>query len=298
MKTIHIFLKCLYSLLIILATTVGQAGAQQLNTYQPPPRKPKPQKVIPRFPPQFNSKDTIGRAQRIKDSLDAVAKKKAAPRSQFRGDYEYKEPKYDTIIKILSQKEDAMGNVTIEREIRVGTRSYYEKKIKPGQLNRPFDADTINKDSITLQVVKKAHRMYVYHKHRFLTSYKVVFGPDPYTQKEKEGDKRTPEGWFKILEIRPHADWQTFMLLNYPNEDSWKIFQQNISEGIVTKDSRIGGAIGIHSVAPECDYFINERRNWTDGCIALTRPDMAELTKICKKGTPILIKLRADSVVK
>jgi L,D-transpeptidase catalytic domain len=273
-------------LLFLYATNICQA--QQLGEYVPPPKRPKPQKIVPKFPPQFHSRDTVGRAQKIKDSIAKIGIKKPTPRTNFGP---------DTIIKIISTKEDLNGNITTEKEYSVGKFRWKAISMMPGKFNRPFSLDTINKDSITIQVIKKAHRMYVYHKHRFLTSYKVVFGPDPYKQKTKEGDKRTPEGWFKILAVRPHRDWQTFMLLDYPNEESYKIFKDNLVNGEVTKDARIGGAIGIHSVAPDCDYFIEQRRNWTDGCIALTHKDMAELTTICQAGTPICIKIKADTVL-
>jgi murein L,D-transpeptidase YafK len=253
-----------------------------------PVKRPKKQKEVPRFPPQFRSRDTIGQAKRIADSLINIAKNK-----QYAGYKKYTEIP-DTIIKIISSKEDVNGNITTEKEIIVGTKHYFQISKMAGKLNRPFSADTINKDSISIQIVKKTHRLYVYHKHRFLTSYKCVFGPDPFTQKQYEGDKRTPEGWFKIKEVRNHDEWVKFMLLDYPNEESYKIYMANKGKGLIPAGKNIGGAIGIHGVAPGCDYFLDQKREWTDGCIALTRPDIEELSKVIKAGTPVFIKLKND----
>jgi hypothetical protein len=281
--------KAIFAFALILLSAM-QMKAQQFGGYDPYKPKPKPQKIVPKFPPQFHSRDTVGQAKRIADSTALALQKKKFAQQLKNGP--------DTLIKIISSKTDANGNITTEKEFTVGRRIWRVISVQPGQLVRPISFDSIDKDSITIQVVKKAHRMYIYHKHKFLTSYKCVFGPDPYKQKAKEGDKRTPEGWFKIIAIRPHADWGTFMLLNYPNEESYKIFKDNLVNGEVTKNSKIGGAIGIHSVAPDCDYFIEQRRNWTDGCIALTRKDLAELAKIVQPGTPICIKLKADTPLK
>jgi L,D-transpeptidase catalytic domain len=189
------------------------------------PRKKKPQKEIPRFPPQFHARDTT---QAVRDSIakikgttmqNGVVKvvPKAAPPPQ----------RTDSTVRIVSRKEDAMGNITIEQETIVGKRKTRQTIIIGGQaLNKPFNPDTINKDSITIQIVKKSYKMFVYHKHRFLTAYKCVFGPPYLEQKQREGDRRTPEGWFKILEVRPHKEWNTFMLIDYPNEESKRCNRQ------------------------------------------------------------------------
>ncbi len=252
-------------------------------------KRVKKQPEIPRFPPQFRSRDTIGAAQKKADSIAKAVLLKTKVGTQTYAPIE------DTIIKIVSTKEDANGNVTTEKEVIVGRKHYFITVTSGGKLNKKFWADTINKDSVSIQIVKKTYRMYVYHKHKFLTSYKCVFGPDQFKQKQFEGDKRTPEGWFKIKEIRNHDEWVKFMLLDYPNEESYKIFEANKRNGLIPPGKNIGGAIGIHGVAPGCDYFMDQRRNWTDGCISLTRGDTEELSKIVKVGTPVYIKLRMDS---
>jgi hypothetical protein len=273
----------LFSLLCFNAILPKIAEAQLYPEYNPPPRKKK-QKEIPRFPPQFHSRDTIGKSKKdsIANKTAAAIKGKPLPRPV---------PKSDTTIRIISKKTDAMSNTYIEQEIIVGNRKWRQTIVVGGiALNKPFNADTIDKDSITIQVVKKNQKMYVYHKHRFLTAYKCVFGPPHLEQKEHEGDRRTPEGWFKILVIRPHKEWNTFMLIDYPNPESYKIFEANIQDGIVKKGDKIGGAIGIHGVWEGADMVVDQKRNWTDGCIALKIADLEELKKIVQPGTPIYIR--------
>jgi hypothetical protein len=248
------------------------------------PRKKK-QKEIPKFPPQFHSRDTT---KAVKDS---VAKLKTPTISPFGKPIPKPvPPRTDSFVRIISKKEDANGNTIIEQETIVGKKKTRQTIISGGiSLNKPFNIDTINRDSITIQVVKKSYRMYIYHKHKFLTAYKCVFGPNYLEQKQKEGDRRTPEGWFKILVIRPHKEWNTFMLIDYPNAESFKNFSENLAGGIITKDSKIGGAVGIHGVWQDADMVVDQKRNWTDGCISLKIADLEQLSKLVKVGTPIFI---------
>jgi hypothetical protein len=288
--------------LVTLLMWVSQqvACAQQLTPFydfeKTRPKKSKPQQqAIPRFPPQFKAKDTVGGRQSpalVKSTAKPVqgvapktaSKPKAAP------------PKADTIYRITSTKIDANGNEIKDIEIIVGAKKFRETYITPNanQLNIKFSIDTLNLDSISVQVVKKNYRMYVYHKHKFLTSYKVVFGPNFMVQKAKEGDRATPEGYFRISERHAHKDWTLFMGINYPTEESHKIFEENKRNGVVKAGDRIGGAIGIHGVWAGADAVVDQRTNWTDGCIAMKHDDLLELSMLLKNGGLIHIRRSAD----
>jgi L,D-transpeptidase catalytic domain len=278
----------------------AQNFTPNFDPQNPTPRKKK-QKEIPRFPPQFRAKDTVGG----KVSPAFIAPKQATNKPNgITTTTIIKAPplvkKQDTIYKVISNKIDINGNEIKNVDMIVGIRRWNYTYITGNakQLNIKFDADTINKDSITIQVIKKNYRMYVYYKHRFLTSYKCVFGPDPMSQKQREGDRRTPEGTFKINLIKGHAEWTMFMMFDYPNFESYKNFEDNKKCGAIPKDSRIGGAVGIHSVWADADMVIDQKHNWTDGCIALKHDDILELNRMIKLGTPITIKREADKIVK
>lgn len=161
----------------------------------------------------------------------------------------------------------------------------------PAKFNVPFNPDTINKDSIKLHVTKSKFRMQVFYKGKVLTMYKCVFGPYHLLQKQQEGDRRTPEGTFTILDIKKHDKWDVFMLLDYPNENSWANFEKNKQTGEIPYSARIGGLVGIHGIWPNGDNVIDLKHNWTDGCVALKNKDVEELAKIVKAGvTKIFIE--------
>jgi L,D-peptidoglycan transpeptidase YkuD (ErfK/YbiS/YcfS/YnhG family) len=292
-KICLVVLSCLY---VVVGHAQGNLSPFYNFDEKPKPKKTKPaqQVAIPRFPPQFRSRDTIGgkKSPALMTKADSIKAKNTKPLLQAAA-----KPKLDTVYKVISTKVDAGGNEIKELEAYVnGVRKFKETLItaNANQLNLEFNIDTINSDSVSIQVVKKNQRMYVYHKHKFLTSYKVVFGKNFMQQKMKEGDKATPEGFFKLTERHPNKDWTLFMGFDYPNSESRKIFEENKKNGFVSAADRIGGNVGIHGCIEDGDLMIDQRFNWTDGCIAMKKNDLLELSKITKSGTIIHIRRSAE----
>lgn len=191
--------------------------------------------------------------------------------------------------KVLVETYDSKGN-KIQKIRKANGKIERVKVIKLGPvLDRPFNPDTIDKDHIVLQVYKKYDRMYVYYKGKFLTAYQCVFGKNKKGQKYREGDKKTPEGWFSITDVRKHGKWAYFMGIDYPNKISRTNHEMAKAKGLIPASSRIGGSVGIHGVWSGGDMAIKNRFHWTDGCVALNNTNVALLAKICKPGTRIWI---------
>ena len=106
----------------------------------------------------------------------------------------------------------------------------------------------------------------------------------------QQGDRRTPEGRFKVRAHYDHAKWRYFIWLDYPNEDSWAKHNAAKASGEITQEASIGGEIGIHGVPEGYDYAIDERMNWTLGCISLRNADLEELIPLVEVGTKIEIE--------
>jgi len=165
-----------------------------------------------------------------------------------------------------------------------------EIRINMGRIiDRAFDPDTIDKNHIVIQVYKQYNRMYVYYHKDLLTCYNVVFGKKPRGQKLREGDFKTPEGWFSITKIRKHGKWSWFLDIDYPNLESQKNHSMAKEKGLIPSNSKIGGLIGIHGVWPGGDDAIKGKFNWTDGCVSMRNGDVAKLAKIVKPGTRVYI---------
>ncbi|HEY9259383.1 L,D-transpeptidase [Chitinophaga sp.] len=156
-----------------------------------------------------------------------------------------------------------------------------------------LNAANIDPDKIFLLIDKSDYRLYVYEDVTLRKIYKVVFGNRDQTDKQIEGDRRTPEGTFHILSKRTDKSWSRFMLLDYPNEVSWQKFHQRQSAGMVSADASIGGAIGIHGVEYNSgirDNYVEGQINWTLGCISMKNADVNELYEVIKVGTPVVIR--------
>jgi lipoprotein-anchoring transpeptidase ErfK/SrfK len=185
---------------------------------------------------------------------------------------------------------DSKGNKIESTKDKDGSKVTTTTILIPPVLNRKFSMDTIDTDSVMIRVQKSKHRLQVYHKGRLLTAYKCVFGANPVEPKKCEGDKCTPEGTFTIQTCKDHAKWDKFMLIDYPNEESRRQFEENKRNKVIPTTASIGGLVGIHGIWHDGDTVIDMKHNWTDGCISLKNADVAELSKLIKPGiTKIMI---------
>ncbi|CAL1520923.1 L,D-transpeptidase [Chitinophaga sp. MM2321] len=159
--------------------------------------------------------------------------------------------------------------------------------------NARLNSANINPDKIFLLIDKSDYRLYLYEDVTLRKIYKVVFGNKDQSDKLSEGDRRTPEGTFHILSKRFDNRWSRFLLIDYPNEDSWQKFYQRQSKGALSGNASIGGGIGIHGVEYNAgirDSYVEGRINWTLGCISMKNADVNELYEVIKVGTPVVIR--------
>lgn len=147
----------------------------------------------------------------------------------------------------------------------------------------------IPKNELKILIDKSAYTLSVYHKQDKLITYPCVFGFNPVDDKHQEGDGCTPEGTFGIRSKYAHGSWSYFIWVDYPNKESWRRFNERKAQGKIDKNARIGGEIGIHGVPEGMDDLIDERTNWTLGCISLKTADITDLYKSIGDGTKIEI---------
>jgi murein L,D-transpeptidase YafK len=142
-----------------------------------------------------------------------------------------------------------------------------------------FLLDSLKIDPQTLQflVVKSKYELSVWHDSMKIKTYPVVFGTNPVDDKLREGDRCTPEGKFKIRSKYPHPSWSKFIWIDYPNADSWKKHNAAKKKGLIPQNATIGGEVGIHGVPENSDFAIDQKNNWTWGCISLKTKDINEI---------------------
>ena len=145
-------------------------------------------------------------------------------------------------------------------------------------------------NKISILIDKSDYKLYVQAEGKTLKEYPVVFGSNPVDDKLMEGDRRTPEGKFKIITKYPHKHWSKFIWLNYPTKESWEKYKKAKKEGKIPSNATVGGQVGIHGVPEGADYAIDKRQNWTFGCISLKNKDVNEIYPYINKNTVIEIR--------
>lgn len=146
------------------------------------------------------------------------------------------------------------------------------------------------KGVVYLIVDKSDYELSVYDEDGWYATYPVVFGNKDLGDKLMEGDKKTPEGSFRITSKRVHDKWHRMMLLDYPNKESWEKFKQRKAAGLIPSNARIGGGIAIHGTWPNDDIVVDDYTNWTNGCISLKNEDIDELNEFLPVGTKVMIR--------
>lgn len=157
-------------------------------------------------------------------------------------------------------------------------------------------------------IIVKSKRLLIVKKGaRIIKKYPVALGQGGAGSKRIEGDKRTPEGEYEVVDFRPSRKFYYFIHLNYPGRQdamagykqrliSWeellRIYQAHQAQnGIPPQRTRLGGFIGIHGIGKETSKKLAIHRDfdWTRGCIALTNAEIDELRQFIRRGTPVTI---------
>ena len=143
---------------------------------------------------------------------------------------------------------------------------------------------------VRIVIDKSDYELYVYDAKGWYATYPVVFGSKSLDDKKMEGDRKTPEGNFRIASKRVHEKWSRMLLLDYPNAESLARFNERKRRGEIPKNASPGGGVGIHGTWPRDDYMVDRFSNWTNGCISLKNEDVQDLYSYIPVGTPVTIK--------
>ncbi len=143
---------------------------------------------------------------------------------------------------------------------------------------------------VRIVIDKSDYELQVYDAKGWYATYPVVFGSNSLDDKKVEGDRKTPEGSFKIASKRPHEKWSRMLLLDYPTPETLERFKERMRRGEIPRNASPGGGIGIHGTWPKDDFMIDRYKNWTNGCISLKNSDVQELYSYIQVGTPVTIK--------
>ncbi len=116
-----------------------------------------------------------------------------------------------------------------------------------------------------------------------IRSYRIALGGSPTGHKQQEGDQRTPVGVYTLDYKNENSIAHRSIHISYPNTAD-KAYAKKLGVSA-------GGNIMIHGQMNGFGYLalFNQRRDWTDGCIAVTNDEMDEIMAAVTLGTPIKI---------
>jgi hypothetical protein len=137
---------------------------------------------------------------------------------------------------------------------------------------------------VAIVVVKDTHTMTVYVRGEAVKSYTVELGFNWIADKLQEGDGATPEGRYRVVKRMDNlsSEYYKALLIDYPNADDRAEFSRLRRRGDLPPAARIGGLIEIHGSG-------GRKRDWTNGCVAVTNAEMDEIFPRVTVGTPVTI---------
>ncbi len=147
-----------------------------------------------------------------------------------------------------------------------------------------------NNSTYYIIVDKSDNTLTLYDENDWLIQYPCTFGSNDLGDKMYQGDRRTPEGTFKISSKYPHEKWDKFMMLNYPTATDVAKFNDRKAKGLIPKTAKIGGSIGIHGTWPKEDWAVENLQNWTQGCVSMKNEDIDELYDMIPNGATVIIQ--------
>jgi murein L,D-transpeptidase YafK len=145
-------------------------------------------------------------------------------------------------------------------------------------------------------LVHKEQRSLTYTGDNITREFRISLGSAPVGAKQQQGDRKTPEGVYYIMNKNPRSQFHLSLGISYPNMDDAR---EGLRTGLISKkehaaitrairrrlippqNTRMGGAIYIHGGGTQTD--------WTWGCIALDDRDMDFLFQHVRVGDKITI---------
>ena len=118
---------------------------------------------------------------------------------------------------------------------------------------------------------------------KVIKTYRIALGDSPAGHKRQQGDERTPTGSYKLDYKNEKSSYYRSIHVSYPNaNDKAQARKRGVSPG---------GDIMIHGQKNGFGHLaaLTQKRDWTDGCIAVTDGEMDEIMSVYKAGMLIEI---------
>jgi len=201
-----------------------------------------------------------------------------------------KEESNQTVITVVKPpvKEEPIKEEIIPEEEIIEEIIQEEPNEELGVYEWKSNDEVISQGIATKIVVVKSKRvMVLFDKdNNVLSRHRISLGKNNIGTKLKQGDYKTPEGTYSIIDKRPDKVYYRELLLDYP-----RAIDRERSKKL---GFSAGGGITIHA-QPNWnwdghgnDYTLSN--DWTEGCIAVTNEGMNTIWSTVALGTEIEIR--------
>ena len=131
---------------------------------------------------------------------------------------------------------------------------------------------------------KSEHWMAVYRDGQIVREFRVALGKGGLKPKVRAGDGRVPEGLYTISAHNSASAYHLSLRIDYPTPEQ-------VAEA-AARGVKAGGDIMIHGIPDDRSWIGSRHRmmDWTNGCIAVTNPEMDWLYEAVPDGTPVEIR--------
>jgi L,D-peptidoglycan transpeptidase YkuD (ErfK/YbiS/YcfS/YnhG family) len=174
--------------------------------------------------------------------------------------------------------------------VRSGFVALHARYSDPKQLNRwrALANETIAYSRETGETVflidKLKRKLHVYTAGKRVATFNAELGVKGLRQKLHSGDQATPEGRYRVTQVRGPGRTQYYkaLMLDYPNSEDRARYAYGRRTGAVPLRAGIGSLIEIHGDG-------GQGRDWTDGCVALRNDDMDRVFARARQGMTVTI---------
>lgn len=153
---------------------------------------------------------------------------------------------------------------------------------RAGETIPPPSSKEARADRIVIE--KALHRLSLFAGGQLLRSYQVALGQGGLAPKSRQGDKRTPEGHYRIDSRNANSAYHLSLHISYP--------EARDLAAAAARGDKAGGEVMIHGLRNGLGWIGDLHRNsdWTAGCIAVTDREIEEIWRLVPDGTPVEIR--------
>ncbi len=129
---------------------------------------------------------------------------------------------------------------------------------------------------------KSQNEMLLMKDYLLMRRYSIGLGSSPVGHKQVSGDGRTPEGLYYIQTRNPNSRYHLALQISYPN--------QLDRQRATMRGKDPGGQIMIHGEPNSLRQGDVLKRNWTQGCIAVSNEEIREIWSMVDDETLVFIE--------